>query len=1150
MKNFNFKNMTKEFKFGWGGINPSESNTSFRSLEVVYNNETIQKIIDPNIKTRNNMPCAVPSPFARLDLVKNAFKNIVQTQYLKKDDKFAFLLDEKLVSNTLDLAQVVFNKDSLYDENGNKLELEFCQWTYPVWRDNSFVIKSDNDDSNLKNLYNSSNDSHKNLAEVLLLYLNQDNESYHFNKASGFTIIKCNNIVLGSTSPITMFVPTANDNKIKNLGITVKNKVGNSLQIDKLFDNDYKHLYERDEAFQQFMYSFIDTLGKLNLMVDFKNYLEKSKKLANSRVYNSTNTQFLQPIENLIILDNLIELQFRQLPNYFEDKLIIFNYTLNNNNYHNLLIEIEYSDENLSILIPLKLDYFKNLNIDIFEFNKNKNNYFRHQQINNNILTITLLFPFEITKEYNLDNDIINKDYANTFISFFPNFKIKEPAHQFYYLNSISKKNMEINFFKIIDKNFVKVGTKYTHLRNENDLYSNYYKLEGEEFDLLEIKTEDIKAYLIPKFETEGTLNKVYTGDGTESITYSIDFGTTQTYIHSEIKGEKKKIEIENILNTSFSMNILLNERPFLDIYKNFLTEMLPMHTFKSFEDCFLDNRGSNIMSFPIKTVISLGKNNFNLKKESMYSTNIENEFSFGKINIPFLFDNFCEEKNILTNIKWSDELDKAIVGFLDPIFLLLKIHALKNNANFNNIKLVWLYTSSMAANKLSILASNFKIFFKKYFNKNVNSNIESVLESISPYLYFRDVSKNIVSPILCLDIGGGTTDLLMMSADHKAALVSSFKFAGNNFFGKEKTGKWLNGIVQNVKDELKKDSNRFNKTILNLENKIDNLHYGFDLINFLFSIEKNNTQESQNYYLSTILKRDKRFRVGLIYAFTAKLFYTFKMLEKSNIEFPKSIIFSGNATKIIELLVDQTDYDSIKTIFEKLINIIAGSIANQDNYIKFYAELNTPKEVTAIGALNYGGIENLFSNKISEEPPKDIPISAPQNVDTNYNSGSFNNENVLGNTTPKNNPSNNPSNNIDSNIISKNHDYLINLINNLQKNLHTSNIDNSNDLTVSQFMNTHKQKLIENILDFINVLDKVFYNLFNVNNNLFFLDKNSAVDLFKIINENKQDNTIISIISNIINNNRVAENKIKYEAIFFYYIEFIYEEFKKKLNN
>ena len=1145
MKNFNFKNMTKEFKFGWGGINPSESNTSFRSLEVVYNNETIQKIIDPNIKTRNNMPCAVPSPFARLDLVKNAFKNIVQTQYLKRDDKFAFLLDEKLVSNTLDLAQAVFNKDSLCDENGNKLELEFCQWTYPKWRDNSFAIKSDNDDSNLKNLYNSSNDSHKNLAEVLLLYLNQDNESYHFNKASGFTIIKCNNTVLGSTSPITMFVPTANDNKIKNLGITVKNKVGNSLQIDKLFDNDYKHLYERDEAFQQFMYSFIDTLGKLNLMVDFKNYLEKSKKLANSRVYNSTNTQFLQPIENLIILDNLIELQFRQLPNYFEDKLIIFNYTLNNNNYHNLFIEIVYSDENLSILIPLKLDYFKNLNIDIFEFNKNKNNYFRHQQINNNILTITLLFPFEITKEYNLDNDIINKDFANTFISFFPNFKIKEPAHQFYYLNSISKKNMDINFYKIINNNFVSVNVSdKKHLRNENDFYSKYYKLEGDEFDFLEVEIDKVKALLIPKFETDGISNKIYTGNGNGYITYSIDFGTTQTYIHSEYKKdssvtvwEKKKIEIENILNTSFPLNIV-NKHHFLDIYKNFLTEMLPMHTFKSYEDCFLDNKGSNIMSFPIKTVISLGKNNLNLRNESMYSTNIENEFSFGKINIPFLFDNFCEENNILTNIKWSDELDKAIVGFLDPIFLLLKIHALKNNVNFNNIKLVWLNTSSMEANKVSILASNFNKFFIKYFN--VNTNIESVLESISPYLYFRNVSSSIVSPILCLDIGGGTTDLLMMSAEHKAALVSSFKFAGNNFFGKEKSNSWLNGIVQKVKDELDKDPSRFRKTIHNLGNKIKNLHNGFDLINYLFSIEKNNTQESQNYYLSTILKRDKRFRVGLIYAFTAKLFYTFKMLEKSNIEFPKSIIFSGNATKIIELLVDQTDYDSIKTIFEKLINIIAGSLGNQDNYIKFYAELNTPKEVTAMGALNYGGIKDLFSTKITEEPPKDIPINAPQNVGTNNNNGSFNNEDVLKSSSTENNPVNN----------SQNFDQLKNLINSVQKNLHTSNIDNSNDLTVNQFMNTHKQALIENIQDFINVLDKVFYNLFNVNNNLFFLDKKSAVDLFKIINENKQENTIISIFYNIINNKRVGENKIKDEAIFFYYIEFIYEEFKKKLNN
>ena len=90
------------------------------SIEAAYSDQEIEKVKDPEGGAVTTLPTAIPSPFARMDLVKTAFQNISRTPKLKayKDQNgnvVASQYDEKLVSYCLDLAEILFNCDSLRD---------------------------------------------------------------------------------------------------------------------------------------------------------------------------------------------------------------------------------------------------------------------------------------------------------------------------------------------------------------------------------------------------------------------------------------------------------------------------------------------------------------------------------------------------------------------------------------------------------------------------------------------------------------------------------------------------------------------------------------------------------------------------------------------------------------------------------------------------------------------------------------------------------------------------------------------------------------------------------------------------------------------------------------------------------------------------
>ncbi|MBL7837484.1 MAG: hypothetical protein JNM67_08210, partial [Bacteroidetes bacterium] len=191
-----------------------------------YSDKEIEAIKDPEGGSEISLPTAIPSPFARIDLVKTAFRNIAKSPNLKAYTKDGNVVsgkdDEKLVSDALDLAEMLFNIDSIKDK------IKIIVW---------------DKDSEIEKLKSSSYNGHRQLAETLELYLDQDKESYNFDLLNRLYLVEYNHKIIGCTSPATLFFATANDLSHAQIKLT-KN--------DVTFDDEYTPLYERDSEFQKY----------------------------------------------------------------------------------------------------------------------------------------------------------------------------------------------------------------------------------------------------------------------------------------------------------------------------------------------------------------------------------------------------------------------------------------------------------------------------------------------------------------------------------------------------------------------------------------------------------------------------------------------------------------------------------------------------------------------------------------------------------------------------------------------------------------------------------------------------------------------------------------------------------------------------------
>ena len=223
-----------------------------------YNNGYVDEIADTT--TTQKEITSIPSPFARIELVKEAFNKVVpKTIAGMSVGEVAQAIQgktiyHKMVSDSLDVAQLFFSYPSMED----KLDII-------VWERNREI----------QQLLDSSSRSHKTVGKTLNMFLDQDSlgsDPYNFSKIKNLYILKYKGDgqrqmhIIGATSPATLFFSTANDESAISKYLC--------FGTDYAFDPTFASLDKRDPEFIKYLFAFRYSNPSFN-----KDYPEVTKYL-------------------------------------------------------------------------------------------------------------------------------------------------------------------------------------------------------------------------------------------------------------------------------------------------------------------------------------------------------------------------------------------------------------------------------------------------------------------------------------------------------------------------------------------------------------------------------------------------------------------------------------------------------------------------------------------------------------------------------------------------------------------------------------------------------------------------------------------------------------------------------------------------------
>ncbi len=160
----------------------------------------------------------------------------------------------------------------------------------------------------------------------------------------------------------------------------------------------------------------------------------------------------------------------------------------------------------------------------------------------------------------------------------------------------------------------------------------------------------------------------------------------------------------------------------------------------------------------------------------------------FHDVNIPFLYERrFFDGYNVATNLKWmgSNSLARE---FLRELVLLIKAKALLENVDLRNVEVIYFYPVSMSGGDRKQLKDTWEELFRTYLGGDVENKLHSCTESLAPAAYYKGPDVDGASYV-SIDIGGGTSDAVIYQPnedgmDSKPVAISSFRFAGNAIFG------------------------------------------------------------------------------------------------------------------------------------------------------------------------------------------------------------------------------------------------------------------------------------------------------------------------------------------------------------------------------
>ena len=970
------------------------------------------------------LPTSIPSPFARIDLVRTAFGavgNTGQLDGIEKNGKAVGSDNHKLISDALDIGQILFNYDKF------KQDLELVAWDKVT---------------SLSTLLNG-NEQQKHLGNTLDLFLKQDSQQYNFNDFDKIYILKYKYKIIGGTSPRTLFFAAPN---VKEIGI----KFGN----DTMLDEGLHPLYKRDKEYVKYLFALSRTTNFNTKFPELNSYLIKSfeeiyrtdqafyNELMNiksghyldslaSVVFNGNTGQPIEVIRNLslkqyvldpikieensdlTIVTNKNNEGFKPLVLPIEPLNLRYKYTLDLWN-PSTIVPVEDKRPLVKRTLPEQGDRYPYLTMNDFlsstiiklPYEIDKDKFFTVGE-NKYLLPLTKRFFDYFSVDDILNNNMIElNSRAGDSVEIKLNIPIKRGVIQYskiYYptissepkKGGIIEKSFAFSIYPFVFSEEVDImyalgladvmpeigntlNLEVFNSKEKNDSIPVHQKQRSEapyittqtivqdSFDIITIKYGDSVNYMIPTWPN-------YNGSGGDDYEFSIDFGTTNTHIEYKIEGQgsEKAFDIsEKDMQIAFLMP---NDTPrrseairtVLDGESHLKQEVISKY--------FGENELRNA---PFRTCLVQNKD-VNYNKPTFVFADVNAAFDYEKVAIRKYLKAF-------TDLKWANDKtdnNSRLTHYIEELLLLCKSKVLSNNGNMGNTKVTWFYPVSMSTAHLGRLRRIWQKNFKKVFGNTVKEeNLIDYPESIPPFYFYthRRGLKKMAKPSVTIDIGGGTSDI-MVYAEGKPKLISSFRFAGNSIFGDGFGGNISdNGFVNKYYPEFKEilKENDLKAELEILEKLFNDNQISQDLINFFFTLNDNkNIKDKQlnNLNFSEKLAGDSDLKIIFLLFYSSIIYHIAELMKLKGFDTPRNIVFSGTGSKTLQILDQDKKNTSLKMLFEAIFNNVFEK--NDANIIVKGEEYS--KEVTCKGGF-YVAKKDLEDVNISEIIEVNIGSSEP----------------------------------------------------------------------------------------------------------------------------------------------------------------------------
>ena len=953
---------------------------------AVYGSDVIKQIADPSGATTRHEITSIPSPFARIDLVKSAFKFVANSRQL--DGKTIF---HKMVSDSLDVGEIFFKAKTYSDR------VKVIFW---------------DKDQNISAL-EQGNSKHKVLAQTLKMYLEQDAKTYNFDKMQRFYILgyigdkrKTEFDVLGATSPATLFFSIANDLNYVSKEIP--------FNTDFPFDIDYNPLINRDPEFVKYLFAlkkntkgFADLFPEVNeyldvtyefLPSDIKNEISKTTTLddydvlltsdGNNEVeiikgvkfhskalntesihsdfeilptrrtdkkplvlpcekgtkYNSlTLTQGRWDGNNPAPYKDAVEISKRRLPqtqeqiayltisDFLEDRIIRMPYGLNSDAFFDANCEPQY----VSYFLPLKDLFFEFFSADdiindkMIEFKKNSGGVkvILHIPVKGGKTIDYERIYFEgsdpnINGKSNEGSVVEKNDYFG--FALMPNIRFErdeQANYRFAVSSQDDKSKYEATFYDLDGNKIEGVMQSKRNISDGSSPANIVYCVENKNLEYIRISDGVTSGALLPKMKRAQS-NSVFT--------FAVDFGTSNTHI---------VCKSDNIITKAFDIEtvdkqIQLNSKDLNDDVKESIYQ----------EICPEFVGEGRISKFPMRSALLISKGiNWNLP-----------HFALGDANFAFLYEKKARlpHNKVETNLKWNNSHDneKIIRCYIESLFFIMRNKVLLNGGNLEQTKVFWTYPLSMTLAHKNTFKHSWEDAYKKYFGNDV-SNIFDINESVAPYYYYKTKRTN-VNNIVTIDIGGGTSDIVI--ANHgEVQHITSFRFAANSIFGdvSDNNEAQQNGIIRQFKEKIINQL-RSNKLqgILKILDNLERENNSANIASLFFSLKDNKDLKDNKIDIDFYreLQLDTTQKITFLIFYCAIIYHLAQIMKAKKLEMPRHIGFSGNGSKTIKILTE--DQNLLETLTKKIFEKIYGSQYPHDGLS--IVLMDNPKEATSMGAI------------------------------------------------------------------------------------------------------------------------------------------------------------------------------------------------------